>query len=131
MANKVEKLNLYEVHVGGNLYAGQIEATSDEQALAAGAKAYGLPPGWPECKITDKNQVFEDIVAVECEETGGGSGSDVFEIRIRGVSEKKVSELARAICAFIGGPGMSESDRGKIHSAAPLAEAVDGMIAFV
>ena len=39
MVNKVEDLNLYQIHVCGNCYANQIEATSDQQARAIAAGA--------------------------------------------------------------------------------------------
>lgn len=55
----------------------------------------------------------------------------MFEIRVRGVDEAKVERFAKAIYAFIGGPGMPEEDYGKIHSARPLAEATGDMTAYI
>ena len=129
MANKVEDLNLYQVHVRGNCYASQIEATSDQQARAIAAGRFKTTVEESECRITGKEPVYEETIGVECDESP--SESAVFEIRVRGVDEARVEQLAKAIYTFIGGPGMSEEDYGKIHSPAPLAEATGDMTAYI
>lgn len=127
MADKIENLNLYAVRVRDRVTASHIEARSDEEAVAEAVRSVGDPGG--ACAIVSKEPVYERAVSVECSD--GESESDVFEIKVRGVSADRVDRLAKAIHAFIGGPGMPESDYGKIHSARPLAEAADGMMAFI
>lgn len=129
MANRVEDLNLYRVHVRGNCYASQIVATSDQQARAIAAGQFKTTVAESECRITGKEPVYEETVGVECDESP--SESAVFEIRVRGVDEARVEQLAKAIYTFIGGPGMPEEDREKIHSTAPLVKATDDMTAYI
>ena len=129
MAKKVEDLNLYQVHVRGNCYANQIEATSDQQARAIAAGQFKTTIAESECKIIGKEPVYEETIGVECDESP--SESAVFEIRVRGVDEARVEQLAKAIYTFIGGPGMPEKDYGKIHSARPLTEATCDMTAYI
>lgn len=129
MANKVEDLNLYRVHVRENCYVSQIEATSDQQARAIAAGQFKTTVEESECRITGKEPVYEETIGVECDESP--SESAVFEIRVRGVDKARVEQLAKAIYTFIGGPGMSEEDYGKIHSPAPLAEATGDMTAYI
>lgn len=127
MAEKTENLSLYAVRVRDRVVASHIEARSDEEAVAEAVRSVGDPGG--ACSIVSKEPVYERSVSVECSDDESESG--VFEIRVRGVSADRVDRLAKAIYTFIGGPGMSESDYGKIHSARPLAEATDGMMAFI
>lgn len=127
MTKKVENLNLYSVRVGDRVFSSHIEAASDDEAIALAAKNGPASDG--KFEIVSKEPVYEETIGLDCSD--GESESDVFEIRVKGVSEKKVAELARAIYTFIGGPGMSEADYEKIHSARPLAEATDGIMAFI
>ena len=129
MVNKVEDLNLYQIHVCGNCYANQIEATSDQQARAIAAGRFKTTIAGSECRIIGKEPVYEETIGIECNESP--SESAVFEIRVRGVDEARVEQLAKAIYTFIGGPGMPEEDYGKIHSVRPLAEATCDMTAYI
>ena len=129
MANKVEDLNLYQVRVRGNCYANQIEATSDQQARTIAAEQFKMTIAESECRLISKEPVYEETIGIECNESP--SESAVFEIRVRGVDEARVEQLAKAIYTFIGGPGMPEEDYGKIHSVRPLTEATCDMTAYI
>lgn len=129
MANKVENLNLYTVRVRPTAFASQIEAQSDEEAIAKAVKCTGLGGDDEARSIISKEPIYEETIGIQCDEDE--SESAVFEIRVRGVDGAKVDQLAKAIYTFIGGPGMSEEDYGKIHSSTPLVKATNGMMAFI
>jgi hypothetical protein len=127
MAEKTENLNLYAVRVRGKAIASQIEARSDEEAVAEAVKCIGDPDG--ACSIVSKEPVYERGVGVECCEDRPESA--VFEIRVRGTDGPAVDAIANAIYAFIGGPGVAEKDMGKVGAAEPLRAALSGMMAFI
>ena len=126
MAKKAENVNLYRVRVDGYGVARTIEAQNDEQARRKAAAAYGTNVVETKCEIENREPVFEASVGLECPE--GVSESDVFEIKVRGVDEKKVAETAEAIHVLIGGPGVPD---GLMRSAAPFRAAVDGVMAIM
>ena len=126
MTKRAENVNLYRVRVEGYGVARAIEAQNDEQARRKAAAAYGTNVVETKCEIESKEPVFEASVGLECPE--GASESDVFEIKVRGVDEKKVAELAEAIHVLIGGPGVPD---GLMRSAAPFRAAVDGVMAIM
>ena len=103
MTKRAENVNLYRVRVEGYGVARAIEAQNDEQARRKAAAAYGTNVVETKCEIESKEPVFEASVGLECPE--GASESDVFEIKVRGVDEKKVAELAEAVRFFVGDPG--------------------------
>jgi len=125
MTRKIENASLYRVRVAGYGSVGAVEAPSDEQAVRAAAAELGTTVVESKCEIESKEPVFEASVGLECSE--GASESDVFEIRVRGVDEKKVAELAEAIRVLVGGPGVPD---GLMHSAAPFRAATDGVMAI-
>lgn len=127
MANKIKNLNLYTVRVRPATYASQIEAQSDEEAVAKAVKCVGGSS--LEHSIVSKEPIYEETIGIQCDEDK--SESAVFEIQVRGVDGAKVDQLAKAIYTFIGGPGMSEEDYRKIHSSTPLVNATNGMMAFI
>lgn len=103
MTKRAENVNLYRVRVAGYGLVRTIEAQNDEQARRKAAAAYGTNVVETKCEIESKEPVFEESVWPECPE--GASESDVFEIKVRGVDEKKVAELAEAVRVFVGGTG--------------------------
>lgn len=126
MAKRAENVNLYSVRVADHGSVSTIEAPNDEQARRAAAAAYGTNVVESKCEIESKEPVFEASVGLECPE--GVSESDVFEIKVRGVDEKKVAELAEAIHVLIGGPGVPDE---LMRSAVPFRAAVDGVMAIM
>lgn len=126
MTKRAENINLYSVRVADHGSVSTIEAPNDEQARRAAAATYGTNVVESKCEIESKEPVFEASVGLECPE--GASESDVFEIKVRGVDEKKVAELAEAIHVLIGGPGVPD---GLMRSAAPFRAAVDGVMAIM
>ena len=106
MTKRAENVNLYGVRVEGYGLARAIEAQNDEQARRKAAAAYGTNVVETKCEIESKEPVFEASVGLECPE--GASESDVFEIKVKGVDEKKVSDLAEAIRVLVGGPGVPD-----------------------
>lgn len=126
MAKKAENVNLYRVRVDGYGIARTIEAQNDEQARRKAAAAYGTNVVETKCEIESKEPVFEASVGLECPE--GVSESDVFEIKVKGVDEKKVSDLAEAIRVFVGGPGVPDE---LMCSDAPFRKAASGVMAII
>ena len=126
MAKKAENVNLYRVRVDGYGVARTIEAQNDEQARRIAAAMYGTNVVETKCEIESKEPVFEASVGLECPE--GVSESDVFEIKVKGVNEKKVSDLAEAIRVLVGGPGVPDE---LMRSAVPFRAAVDGVMAIM
>ena len=126
MTKRAENVNLYSVRVEGYGVARAIEAQNDEQARRKAAAAYGTNVVETKCEIESKEPVFEASVGLECPE--GASELDVFEIKVRGVDEKKVAELAEAIHVLIGGPGVPDE---LMRSAVPFRAAVDGVMAIM
>lgn len=126
MTKRAENVNLYGVRVEGYGLVRAIEAQNDEQARRKAAAAYGTNVVETKCEIESKESVFEASVGLECSE--GASESDVFEIKVRGVDEKKVAELAEAIHVLIGGPGVPDE---LMRSAVPFRAAVDGVMAIM
>ena len=106
MTKRAENVNLYGVRVEGYGLVKAIEAQNDEQARRKAAAAYGTNVVETKCEIESKEPVFEASVGLECPE--GVSESDVFEIKVKGVDEKKVSDLAEAIRVLVGGPGVPD-----------------------
>ena len=106
MTKRAENVNLYGVRVEGYGLVKAIEAQNDEQARRKAAAAYGTNVVETKCEIESKEPVFEASVGLECSE--GMSESDVFEIKVKGVDEKKVSDLAEAIRVLVGGPGVPD-----------------------
>ena len=106
MTKRAENVNLYGVRVEGYGLVRAIEAQNDEQARRKAAAAYGTNVVETKCEIESKEPVFEASVGLECPE--GVSESDVFEIKVKGVDEKKVSDLAEAIRVLVGGPGVPD-----------------------
>ena len=103
MTKRAESVNLYSVRVEGYGLVKAIEAQNDEQARRKAAAAYGTNVVETKCEIESREPVFEASVGLECPEDM--SESDVFEIKVKGVDEKKVSDLAEAIRVFVGGQG--------------------------
>ena len=106
MTKRAENVNLYGVRVEGYGLVKAIEAQNDEQARRKAAAAYGTNVVETKCEIESKEPVFEASVGLECPE--GVSESDVFEIKVKGVDEKKVSDLTDAIRVLVGGPGVPD-----------------------
>lgn len=106
MTKRAENVNLYGVRVEGYGLVRAIEAQNDEQARRKAAAAYGTNVVETKCEIENKEPVFEASVGLECSE--GVSESDVFDIKVKGVDEKKVSDLAEAIRVLVGGPGVPD-----------------------
>lgn len=126
MAKRAENVNLYGVRVEGYGLVRAIEAQNDEQARRKAAAAYGTNVVETKCEIESKEPVFEASVGLECSE--GVSESDAFEIKVKGVDEKKVSDLAEAIRVLVGGPGVPDE---LTRSAVPFRAAVDGVMAII
>ena len=126
MTKRAESVNLHSVRVEGYGLVKAIEAQNDEQARRKAAAAYGTNIVETKCEIESKEPVFEASVGLECPE--GMSESDVFEIKVKGVDEKKVADLAEAIRVLVGGPGVPD---GLMRSAAPFRAAVDGVMAIM
>ena len=126
MTKRAESVNLYSVRVEGYGLVKAIEAQNDEQARHKAAAAYGTNVVETKCEIDSREPVFEASVELEC--TEGVSESDVFEIKVKGVDEKKVSDLAEAIRVLVGGPGVPDE---LMRSDAPFRKAASGVMAII